>query len=546
MGRKQQISITKKSIEAEKSTTNTGAKKIIKGSKHNNNYGFDPILLDKQVERAVWFEGRGDLLLEYYKKSRAIKTMSYDENRNSRNYFWALAAREPELKCTHSGLPKELINTTVRVLGIPTIICSQIVENKETKNFDLKDDVVNTDRIEKIIEDNDFLQTVLNNDQVPYTMAIGDGAYFVNIDKELSDYPIIEFIDGRSIEYETKANRVISVTSRKYYEHEGKNYLLTDKRSTKMAALEGQKEKRMATVEYHLYQIKNDEDPEAVKEVELSTIPELSGLEDLIFTNISEMLAVVTMYSFDKEEERGESFFESKLDLFDDFDQSLSMSSLSTRLSPPVDYVPEELVDHDEDGRPILPKRYDRRYYVYPRDRNNVGTNVNKVETTQPELNFDKFTADQMNILTHILTGWLSPSTLGIDIAKKDNADAQREKEKVTMFTRDFLVNCQTAILKRLFKVVLKVHDYMLNDNESHDYKITVNYPEYGNPTFEAKLAYLVPAYSSGAMSEERYIDELWEDALSKEEKEKEITALKEKRQSAYSMLGAMENVALE
>ena len=59
---------------------------------------------------------------------------------------------------------------------------------------------------------------------------------------------------------------------------------------------------------------------------------------------------------------------------------------------------------------------------------------------TQPKLDALNFQTSAVNIQLQIMNGLLSPATMGIDIAKKDNADAQREKEKVTIFTRNAIL----------------------------------------------------------------------------------------------------------
>jgi hypothetical protein len=52
--------------------------------------------------------------------------------------------------------------------------------------------------------------------------------------------------------------------------------------------------------------------------------------------------------------------------------------------------------------------------------------------------------------MMQIINGVMSPATLGIDISKRDNAEAQREKEKVTIFTRNGIIDTETPILKDL------------------------------------------------------------------------------------------------
>ena len=90
------------------------------------------------------------------------------------------------------------------------------------------------------------------------------------------------------------------------------------------------------------------------------------------------------------------------------------------------------------------------------------------------------------------------------------------------------------SILKRLFEKVIKFYFTINKDQElsNLDYKITINYPEYANPSFENKLSYLTPAYVSGGMSAKQYVNELWGDSLSEEEKEKEINKLEEGKEA--------------
>ena len=513
--------------------------------KFNNNLGYDFAFRLKQEEYVVWYGGASDDLLQFYRSIIPDQLKYVEEFRNSKDYFWSVVGSEDRVKCTHSSLPKAIVNTMTNILGKPTISAIKYVKSDDGKLRE-ESDITISERIGAIIEDNDFYH-LLKENQTPYMMVVGDGAYFINIDRELSDYPIVEFIDGRNIDYEVFANRIVSVTARKYYLHENKGYLLTDKRSTKWVKDElTNKRCRISTVEYKLYELVDAGNEETKREISLNSIPQTARLQSVEFKYIPDMLAVPCIYKFNKDTERGESMFASKLDLFDDLDQSKSMTSHVTRMSAPVDYLPEELLEHDKEGKPKKPSRFDRQYMVIKSDRNAVGQNVNEVKTTQPDLHFDKYNVNQLEIVMDILSGIMSPATLGIDLARKDNATAQREKEKVTLVTRDSLVDIQTPVLKKLFTLLLQIEDTMLNpQNKPGDYKITVNYPEYANPSFENKLAYLTPAYASGGMSEEKYVDELWEDALNEEEKKHEIETLRNKKVT-YPPDSAIDNLMLE
>lgn len=522
------------------------AKRVIKNSKHLNNLGYDVVTRAKQEEFSIWYSGESDALLQFYIEARATQQANVEQFWNSKDYFWAMVGKEDEVKCTHSGLPKAMVDTLVNIMGTPEITASkeELVKNEDTDVKELKnvDDILTTERIADIIKDNEFF-SILKQEQETYTMVVGDGAYFINIDTELSEYPIIEFIDGRNVEFERKANRITAITARKYYTHNDKGYMLTDRRSTRLIVEEGGKsKKRVATVEYNLYELANLSSEEAVKEVDLKTIPDTEALENLEFLNINTMLAVPCIYRYNKNTERGESFYASKLDLFDDLDQSKSQSSNTTRLSTPVDYLPEALLNYDENGKVIPPKKYDRRFLTVRGDKNSVGQNMNEIVTTQPQLNTSGYTAEQEALIGNILIGILSPATLGVNMSIKDNALAMREKEKVTLVTRDYLVGMQMQILEKLFNLVLKIDDYIKSPTKKPgDYGITINYPEYANPTFENKLTYLVPAFVNGGMSAKRYVGELWGDSLSEEEVAEEIKTI-EQYKNAFNQMQAFES----
>ena len=164
---------------------------------------------------------------------------------------------------------------------------------------------------------------------------------------------------------------------------------------------------------------------------------------------------------------------------------------------------------------------------------NGDGLTDGKIETTQPQLNFAQYSENAQNILGYILTGILSPATMGIDIAKKDNADAQREKEKVTIMTRNNVIYRQTKIIKDLLKVCLLLQEYLETGSiPLTDYDISITYDEFANPSFENQLDTLGTAYSNNTISTEQYVKLLWGDRLSKEEQNKEMEWLDSKKQS--------------
>ena len=169
----------------------------------------------------------------------------------------------------------------------------------------------------------------------------------------------------------------------------------------------------MAVIEYNLYELVNDKTAKVKAWVELNTIPQTASLKKRIeFRDIDEMLAVPCIYKYDKANKRGKSIFDTKLDLFDDLDQNLSQSSLTTRLSTPAEYVPDSLIEYDDKGEPKKFQRYDRRYIVLPHDKDSAtGIEGAKVQTTQPILNFEQYSTQSLEIVHNICTGLMSPTT---------------------------------------------------------------------------------------------------------------------------------------
>lgn len=507
----------------------------IKNNPHPNDLGYDEVINLKQEERAIWYEGKSDKIQLFYLVTRGKKVANNEAFRNSDDYFWAVVSKELDTKCTHSGLANAAIDTLVNITGIPEISITKKTFDIETKQYKETEDIELNNLIDRIIDENNFM-TLLTQDQEPYMLAIGDGAYFINYDKTISDYPIIDFLDGRNVEFERKANRITAIIGRKYYDYKDENYMLIDRRSTELFIDDNGKNQRMAVIENNLYKLENNNSNKVLKEVPLKEIPQTSTLKAKIyFKNINKILAEPCIYKLDKSTQRGKSVLDSKLDLLDDLDQNISQASITTRLSTPVEYIPNGLVEYDREGNPKEIQRYDRRYIKLPSDFNSAtGIENTKIETTQPLLNFQQYNDASLEIVHNFLTGFLSPSTLGIDLARKDNATAQREKEKVTLVTRDYLVSIQTQILKRLFEKTIKFYFTINKDQElsNLDYKITINYPEYANPSFENKLSYLTPAFASGGMSAKQYVNELWGDSLSEEEKEEEIKKLEEGKEA--------------
>jgi hypothetical protein len=459
----------------------------------------------KIEEYLIWYIGDSDELLNHFTKSRIIEQAEEPiYNRNKRDYFWTAVSEEEGVKRSHSGIPRAIVETIVNAIGSPNITS----ENPELNK-----------RLKEIIDENDLL-TILNQEQTPMTLVTGHGAFKINIEPELSNKPIITYYDARNVKFETKTRRIIKVRFYDYFTENNKAYCLVDCRY---------RENGNSIITYKLYELPYKDAPEfeiEENEISLESLEQTKDLKDIQFTGVDEMLAVPCVFFKDQiHDEYGRSIFTGKVDLFDDLDQALSQSANVVRKSTPVEYYPMDLIETKSTGERKPPTRYDRTYVNFPSGRSGEGDITSQIQTTQPNLNFSQYDQEAVSILNMILTGVLSPATMGIDLAKKDNADAQREKEKITIMTRNNIILKQKRILQKLIKLTLMVEDYINNPQVAkfENYTdISVDFDEFSNPTFENQLSVLGSALQSGSISIDRYIELLWNDTLSEQEKQKE------------------------
>ena len=128
------------------------------------------------------------------------------------------------------------------------------------------------------------------------------------------------------------------------------------------------------------------------------------------------------------------------------------------------------------------------------------------------------------------LQGVISPSTLGIDTKKLDNAEAQREKEKTTLYTRQNLVEITENAMQCLVKAVLNADSELNGKGIVDGIEVSVNFGEYANPSFESQVETIGKARQSGVMSIEAGIDELYGDSKGDDWKTEEVKRIKEEQ----------------
>lgn len=405
--------------------------------------------------------------------------------------FWAAESSNGiDFRKIHTGLPAMIIDM------LADIIVDSF--NKIT--------ITNNDQAQKdwedIAEDNDFKETVKQS--IIDVFVEHDGAFKISYDTEISKYPIIEFYPGSKVEFEYTRGRITAVIFKNYYDKKNVTYVLKERYDKK-------------SVTYTLY--KND------NICQLSELEETKDLEEV--TDNTFMMAIPMMFNKSKKfKGRGQSIIEKKIDAFDSFDEVWSQWIDAIRDNRTHEYIPEDLLPQDENGNYLKPNTFDRRF-------TQIGSSLQEDKGSQiirnnSDFDYEGMLQSYITALDLCLQGLISPSTLGIDVKKLDNADAQREKEKATQYTRGKVIDVLEKVIPKLVCACLMAYD-KARDKTAGKYEATVDFKEYANPSFEATVETVSKARpNQNIMSIEKTVDTMYGDSLSKEEKEEEVRRLKE------------------
>ena len=150
----------------------------------------------------------------------------------------------------------------------------------------------------------------------------------------------------------------------------------------------------------------------------------------------------------------------------------------------------------------------------------------NKISAEAGDIRHDSYMATYATSLELCLQGIMSPATLGIDVKKLDNAEAQREKEKVTLYTRDAIIEALQPQLQQVIKTAISAY-YKSVNMDVPEYEVDITFQDYANPSFESQIETIGKGRTQGILSIEASVEELYGDDKSDEWKEEEVARLK-------------------
>lgn len=489
----------------------------------------DEVKKERLEEYIIWYLGDSDRLKNFFTRANAIEyNMDPLYNENKKSYFWAVSSTEHDIKRTHSGHPRNIVDTLVYIMSIPNISYDKTGGTEVNKN------------LHNILKANKFKQQISQSSR-PMTLVEGWGAWKINWDKRLSKYPILLYYRADRVDFIYESGLIRAIIYKDYYQDaEGKNYILYETRRLGYETLKnnyGEDETVTSLfIEKELYeQTKSDQ----LIPCKLETLPQLRDVQArIVIHNFRHFLGYPNIFYKDVSEEfYGRSIFTGKTDIFDDLDQCFSQGANAVRRSTIHEYFNALYLETDPaTGLPIQPDAFDRKYIKFSGAQNADGSagGQSPVTVVQPNINFTQYSEEERNLLLNAIAGIMSPAALGLDIAKKDNAEAQREKNQTTIFTRNNLLDEEGDVFEHICSDLLVAYDLMNKEPDEEltvtEYEITVQYAEFASDSFEKRLETIQTGWSGGILSDEMAIDMLYGDSISPEVRERELKFLQDER----------------
>ena len=337
------------------------------------------------IMNRIWYRGDSNELDQLYAQCN-----SYADKYK----FWAShSSPGMEIRKLHIGIP----HLIVRILG--SIVLADM------NDFDFDD--AGAKQLWNAIDEENHLRSLLE-EVLKDVLVVGDGAFKVTFDTTLSQYPILEWYPGDQIELTYNRKRLQEVIFKTPYKAKGRQYVLCEHYGK-------------GYIRNELYAGENM--------VPLDTLEQTKGLSDWTFDEDLMMAIPFRVYKSAKYEGRGGSIFDSKLDSFDAVDEAWSQWMDALRAGRAKTYIPESCIPRDpETGTFLQPNAFDNRFIASGDNMAEGGKN--QINTEQPAIPHESYLASYITALDLCLQGIISPSTLGIDTKKLDNAEAQREKRE--------------------------------------------------------------------------------------------------------------------
>ena len=435
------------------------------------------------MQAKIWYRGDPDELTQFFTQRNSF---------GRKTAFWESAREGDRIRKIHSGLPAIIADTLAYMVISDLDRIDGGCDDWETLSCDIEF----KDKVRKGIVE---------------ALVCGDGAFKISVDRDVSKVPIVEFVDGDRVEIEGSRGVMTAVVFKSLWTVGGVKYTLRES--------------------YGKGYIKSRLYDQSEKEVPLTTVPELAGIEpDVVFSGEYMMAVPLKFYDSPKFPGRGKSIFSGgRSGCFDALDEVISQWWDALRAGRVKQYIPENFFPRDPENGALLEPDAFGNDYITVTPPLTEGVDNQRIDVVQPKIDYQAFVTSYMNALLMCLQGLVSPATLGIDVGKMSSADAQREKKDVTGSTRNTITGVLEKVLPELISAILKTRDNM-NEDAPKEYDASVSFGEYGAPDFNSRVETVGKAASLGVMSVETQVDELWGSSKDDDWKADEIARIREEK----------------
>lgn len=434
------------------------------------------------AKNRIWYRGDSYELEQFYKNT---------EN-NNLNFWGSNSSSGLEIRKIHLGICSMVINTLTNLV-LSDLDTLEVADKNKNELWKL------------IAEDNNFenqLSMILTE-----ALAIGECYVKIGFDNAVSKYPILEVVSADNVDHDYVRGRI---TTNKFY-----NYFETKNTTYVLEEIYGS-----GFIKYNLFDQKTGE------KVSLDILPETEFLEDLVFNADVNLSAELKIFNSTRFVGRGAGIFDDKEDVLDAMDEIYSQWLESVRCSRTKTYIPENLIPKNAQGGYLLkPNPFDNKFIKIESDNREGGSN--KITSESGDINTEDLLQAYVTTLDLLLQGIISPSTIGIDVKKLDNAEAQREKEKVTLYTRNMIIKRLRNFITEVLDICLKAYE-LQNGMQIKENEINVQFGEYSNPSFESLIETM--SNINTPMSIESKVEEIWGNTKSDEWKRLEVERIKSER----------------
>ena len=164
-------------------------------------------------------------------------------------------------------------------------------------------------------------------------------------------------------------------------------------------------------------------------------------LTDTIFDKTIMLAVPLKVYESAKYEHRGGSIFDGKLDSFDALDEAWSQRMDARQPEGQRSTYRNAICRETRTHRSGFKAESFPTTAIFRLTRIWGRVRKTRLMCSSRRFRTHSYLATYVTALDLCLQGIISPSTLGIDVKKLDNAEAQREKEKTTLYTRNAIID---------------------------------------------------------------------------------------------------------